>query len=186
MKETKKTGGGKLTPHQKQVVNSVLYQDLATKLGKSASGGDSRFDSDASESSNQLPPPPPTKRLRSMPTSTIVSGALEHIVTPTQLTTALSELQNRPPATITPVSGALSASLSSAHLLSDSVSETESVIHEGSVDSRDDLFLIYDQDKQVTDDLGSTQASTQKQGKCFSYDSFPTELRLTISFFTSE
>lgn len=184
MKETKKTGGGKLTPHQKQVVNSVLYQDLATKLGKSASGCDSRFDSDASETSNLLPPPP--KRLRSIPTSTIVSGALEQIVTPTQLTAALTELHDRPPATITPVSGALSETLSSAHLLSASVSETESVIQEGSVDSQDDLFLMYDQHEQTTDDLGLPQTTTQKQGKCFSYVSFSTELQLTISFFTSE
>lgn len=53
-----KTGGGKLTPMEHRIVDSVLYADVVLKLGQSATGNSARFDSDAENL-----PPPPTKRL---------------------------------------------------------------------------------------------------------------------------
>lgn len=77
-KEINKTGGGSLTPNQRKILKSPLYADLANKLGKSASGGSSRFDSDAMDSSN---PPPPSKRLRDvLSTNTETSDDLDTTV----------------------------------------------------------------------------------------------------------
>lgn len=60
-KEMTKTGGGSLTPKQKKIANNLLYEDLAAKLGVSATGNDARFDNDSSSSSSVKPP---TERLR--------------------------------------------------------------------------------------------------------------------------
>lgn len=73
LKEMNRTGGGKLTKTQQKVVNSELYADLVTKLGKSASGGSARFDSD-SNTSDQQPPPP--KRLRTETPSVSTESSL--------------------------------------------------------------------------------------------------------------
>lgn len=56
-----KTGGGKLTAKEQRVADSVLYADIVLKMGASASGNSSRFDSDAAA----IVPPAPTKRLSS-------------------------------------------------------------------------------------------------------------------------
>lgn len=53
------TGGGKLTQTEQRIVDSVLYADIALKMGASATGNTSRFDSD----STNAVPSPPTNRL---------------------------------------------------------------------------------------------------------------------------
>lgn len=53
-----KTGGGKLTPREQKIVDSQSFQDVATKMGVSASGNEARLDSDATTM-----PTPPTRRL---------------------------------------------------------------------------------------------------------------------------
>lgn len=49
------TGGGKLTDKQNRVINGPLYQDVASKLGISASGHLPRFDSDSTSPSTVEP-----------------------------------------------------------------------------------------------------------------------------------
>lgn len=65
MKKQSTTGAGKLTKAELKVVESQQYLDLASKLGESARGCDSRLDSDGKNAAT-----PPTNRLRNVLFST--------------------------------------------------------------------------------------------------------------------
>lgn len=58
-KAQNQTGGGTLSKTEQRIVDSPLFADVATKMGASASGNSSRFDSDL----GNLVPIPPTSRL---------------------------------------------------------------------------------------------------------------------------
>lgn len=56
------TGGGRLTRQEQRIIQSNAYSDLVIRLGVSASGNDSRNDSDSLDSLTQ----PPTNLLQSV------------------------------------------------------------------------------------------------------------------------
>lgn len=72
-KEVNKTGGGSLTAKQMKILKSPLYEDLANKLGKSATGSHPRFDSDADAGSSAAKPP--TARLQRIMSTSSTSTA---------------------------------------------------------------------------------------------------------------
>lgn len=132
--EVKKTGGGSLTKKQQKIMNSSLFADLALKLGKSASGSKARFDSDGVDTI-----PPPTKRLASkLPSTPSISES--------NIFASTSSL---------PATSGLAGSSSSA------VIQAAQIEPANSVDSQDDIFLVYDQN-DPEDPLNLSQLSIEE------------------------
>lgn len=70
LKKQNITGGGSLTPKEKNIISSPGYLELANKLGKSAYGNVPRSDNDA-ENNTVIPP---TERLRGRMDARLFSG----------------------------------------------------------------------------------------------------------------